>query len=107
MLLSDEDVLRKAQQWYKTGCGVAMATVIETWGSAPCSAGSHLVVSSDGRFVGSVSGGCIEAEIVTEALDVIAAGAPRAGSKGARLENCRGLSAWLSPSRGGTTAALA
>ncbi len=77
MFVSDEDVLRKAQEWQETSGGVAIATVIETWGSAPRPVGSHLIVDSDSRFLGSVSGGCIEAEVVTEALDVIASGTPR------------------------------
>jgi xanthine dehydrogenase accessory factor len=74
MLVSDDDILRKAQEWQAGGAKIAIATVIETWGSAPCPVGSHLVIDSDGRFIGSVSGGCIEAEVVNEALDVIAAG---------------------------------
>jgi xanthine dehydrogenase accessory factor len=77
VFVSDEDILRKAQEWQETSGGVAIATVIETWGSAPRPVGSHLIVDSDSRFLGSVSGGCIEAEVVTEALDVIAGGTPR------------------------------
>ena len=56
---------------------VAIATVVETWGSAPRPVGSHLVIDDAGHFLGSVSGGCVEADVVSEALDVIAAGAPR------------------------------
>ncbi len=56
---------------------VALATVVGTWGSSPCQAGSHLAVSDDSAFVGSVSGGCIEGAVVTEALQVIADGRPR------------------------------
>lgn len=77
MLVSDEDVLRRAQEWQEAGAKIAIATVIETWGSAPCPVGSHLIIDSDGRFIGSVSGGCIEAEVINEALDIIAAGRPR------------------------------
>jgi xanthine/CO dehydrogenase XdhC/CoxF family maturation factor len=77
MLASDEDILRTAQEWRAAGSKVAIATVVETWGSAPRPVGSHLVVDGDGRFLGSVSGGCIEAEVVGEALDVIGAGTPR------------------------------
>jgi xanthine/CO dehydrogenase XdhC/CoxF family maturation factor len=77
MLASDEDILRNAQEWREGGGKVAIATVIETWGSAPRPVGSHLIVDAEGHFLGSVSGGCIEADVVSEALEVIEAGAPR------------------------------
>jgi xanthine/CO dehydrogenase XdhC/CoxF family maturation factor len=51
--------------------------VVETWGSAPRPVGSHLVVDGEGSFEGSVSGGCVEGEVVTEAIDVIEAGKPK------------------------------
>ena len=56
---------------------IALATVVETWGSAPRPAGSSLVINDDGTFLGSVSGGCVEGAVVTEALDVIASGKPK------------------------------
>ncbi|MEP3278388.1 MAG: XdhC family protein [Stappiaceae bacterium] len=65
------DVLATAQQWADGGRAIALATVIETWGSAPRPVGSHLVIDSEGNFEGSVSGGCVEGAIVVEALDVI------------------------------------
>jgi xanthine dehydrogenase accessory factor len=77
MLAADDEILQTAVKWHEQGGQVAIATVVETWGSAPRPVGSQLVVGSDGRFVGSVSGGCIEADIVTEALDVIANGQPK------------------------------
>lgn len=77
MLDRDEDILRAAENWKKAGKGVALATVVETWGSAPRPAGSSLVINEDGTFLGSVSGGCVEGTVVTEALDVISSGAPR------------------------------
>jgi xanthine/CO dehydrogenase XdhC/CoxF family maturation factor len=51
--------------------------VVDTWGSAPRPAGSHLVIDGDGNFEGSVSGGCVEGAVITEALDVITSGAPK------------------------------
>ena len=57
--------------------GVALATVVETWGSAPRPVGSNLVIDDQGNFLGSVSGGCVEGAVVTEALDVIESGKPR------------------------------
>ena len=77
MLNRDEDILQAAEAWQKEGHGVALATVVETWGSAPRPAGSHLVIDGDGNFHGSVSGGCVEGAVVSEAMDVMAAGEPR------------------------------
>ncbi|MFO1148537.1 MAG: XdhC family protein [Alsobacter sp.] len=77
MLSTDDDILNKAETWRREGKGVAIATVVETWGSAPRPVGSHLVIDEDGNFLGSVSGGCVEGAVVTEAVDVIESGAPR------------------------------
>ena len=77
MLASDKDILLEAQAWREAGRPVAVATVVETWGSAPRPVGSHLVIDGEGLFLGSVSGGCVEGEVVTEALDVIEAGDAR------------------------------
>jgi len=66
-------VLRAVHGWHAAGHGVALATVIETWGSAPRRVGSHLAIRDDGLFEGSVSGGCVEADVITEAADLIPA----------------------------------
>lgn len=71
------DPLDVAQDWMENGRDVAVATVIETWGSAPRPVGSHLVIDSDGNFEGSVSGGCVEGAVVAEAVDIIETGKPR------------------------------
>src|ERR1700760_4577560 len=76
-LARDEDILRAAEDWRNAGKGVALATVVETWGSAPRPVGSNLVIDQEGNFLGSVSGGCVEGAVVTEALDVIDSGKPR------------------------------
>src|SRR6188508_2358387 len=76
-LARDEDILKAAEEWSKAGRGVALATVVETWGSAPRPVGSNLVIDSEGNFLGSVSGGCVEGAVVTEALDVIESGEPK------------------------------
>lgn len=67
----------QALDWHRAGIGAALVTVVETWGSAPRPAGSQLAVSGEAAMAGSVSGGCVEAAVVAEALDAIADGAPR------------------------------
>jgi xanthine/CO dehydrogenase XdhC/CoxF family maturation factor len=70
------DPLRQAALWREGGRNVALATVIETWGSSPRRAGSQLAVAEGGAFVGSVSGGCVEGAVVEKALAVIESGVP-------------------------------
>jgi len=78
MTLSNNlDPLLTAEMWEEEGRSVAIATVIETWGSAPRPAGSHLIVDQHGNFEGSVSGGCVEGAVIAEAMDVITSGQPR------------------------------
>jgi len=77
MAVSDHSILQQASDWLNEGRKLAIATVVETWGSAPQPIGSQLVIDADGNFVGSVSGGCVEGAVVTEAIDVIATGKPK------------------------------
>ncbi|MET7243809.1 XdhC family protein [Methylobacterium sp. EM32] len=77
MLSTDTDILATAESWREAGRGVALATVIETWGSAPRPVGSHLIIDQEGNFLGSVSGGCVEGAVIAEAADVIEDGQPR------------------------------
>lgn len=77
MSVNDAELLAKAEEWARAGRKVAIATVIETWGSAPRPVGSHLVIDQSGTFEGSVSGGCVEGAVVAEAVEVIASGEPR------------------------------
>jgi xanthine/CO dehydrogenase XdhC/CoxF family maturation factor len=72
-----EEILKQAFDWRGAGKGVALATVVTTWGSSPRPVGSKLAVDDVGNFVGSVSGGCIEGAVVHEALDAIKDGKPR------------------------------
>lgn len=67
-------ILASARDWLAAGRGVAIATVAETWGSAPRRPGSHLVVRDDGLFEGSVSGGCVEGDVIANALELIPEG---------------------------------
>jgi xanthine dehydrogenase accessory factor len=76
--VTDNDaVLAQARDWLAEGKGVALATVIGTWGSSPRPPGSLLAVNAEQEFVGSVSGGCIEGAVITEAVGAIADGEPR------------------------------
>jgi xanthine/CO dehydrogenase XdhC/CoxF family maturation factor len=72
-----DSVLAQAADWKRAGLDVALATVVRTWGSAPRPAGSKLAVNEKGEFIGSVSGGCIEAAVIGEALEVMRGERPR------------------------------
>ena len=74
---SENEVLTAARDWKKQGRGVALATVVQTWGSSPRPAGSRLAVRDDQFFLGSVSGGCVESNVVEEALEVMRTGVPK------------------------------
>jgi xanthine/CO dehydrogenase XdhC/CoxF family maturation factor len=72
-----DDILTQAARWRDEGKPVALATVVETWGSAPRPVGSQLAVTAEGAFLGSVSGGCIEGAVIHAAREVMAEGRPR------------------------------
>ena len=76
------DPLIIAEGWMKDGKDVAIATVVETWGSAPRPVGSHLVIDAEGNFHGSVSGGCVEGAVVEAALETLETGERRVISFG-------------------------
>ena len=75
--MTDNDIPEIALGWHRTGRGAVLATVVETWGSAPRQAGSQLAIAGDGTFMGSVSGGCVEGAVVTEAAESLTDGAAR------------------------------
>lgn len=73
----NEDMLDTAAAWAEAGESVAIATVVETWGSSPRPAGSMLVVTASGRMAGSVSGGCIEGAVADVAQETMRTGQPQ------------------------------
>jgi xanthine/CO dehydrogenase XdhC/CoxF family maturation factor len=72
-----EEILSTAAAWHRGGRGVALATVVTTWGSSPRPVGSKLAVDDSGGMIGSVSGGCVEGAVVETALEIIRTGRPR------------------------------
>jgi LAO/AO transport system kinase len=71
-----DQIFQRIRQWREQGRGVALATVVRTWGSSPRPPGSHLAIDSTGASVGSVSDGCVEAAVMREAQGVIRDGRP-------------------------------
>lgn len=66
-----EDILSLAQTWLHEGRKIALASVTATWGSSPRPAGSQMLIDDQGNMQGSVSGGCVEGAVVTEAQNVM------------------------------------
>jgi xanthine dehydrogenase accessory factor len=71
------DVLETARTWLDEDGRIAVATVVGTWGSAPVAVGGQMVMAQDGRFEGSVSGGCVEGEVIAEAEEILSTGKPK------------------------------
>lgn len=77
-IVSDtQQILTEAAEWLRSGRGVALATVVSTWGSSPRPVGSKLAVDDTGHMIGSVSGGCVEGAVVETALGIIRTGAAK------------------------------
>lgn len=74
----DFQILKQVQQWQATGHRVVLGTITRTWGSAPRPPGSAVAVRDDGLIAGSVSGGCIEDDLIDKAREgVLASGVPK------------------------------
>ncbi len=73
-IAAKDDVLKNALDWKEAGKQVAVATVIQTWGSSPRPLGSQLAIDEAGNMVGSVSGGCVEGAVIQEALELMKSG---------------------------------
>jgi xanthine/CO dehydrogenase XdhC/CoxF family maturation factor len=76
------DIIPAIERWQAEGQSVAVATVVRVVGTAPRREGARLAVSSNGEMAGSVSGGCVEGAVISEALEVIETGKPRMLSYG-------------------------
>ncbi|WP_187430407.1 Molybdenum cofactor insertion chaperone PaoD [Roseobacter fucihabitans] len=72
-----ENAPEQALAWHDAGRGAVLATVVETWGSAPRRVGAQLVIAGDGEMQGSVSGGCVEGAVVLEATEALETGTQR------------------------------
>jgi xanthine/CO dehydrogenase XdhC/CoxF family maturation factor len=86
MMGDNEEILQQAADWRGQGKGVALATVVTTWGSSPRPVGAKLALEQEGAFIGSVSGGCVEGAVIEEGLKTIADGKPRLLSFGVTNE---------------------
>ena len=68
---SKKTILEEANSWIETKQKVVLARVIQTWGSSPCPIGSKMIVNEKGDFLGSVSGGCVETNVINECIELI------------------------------------
>ncbi|CCJ08894.1 XdhC family protein [Methylocystis sp. SC2] len=76
-LRQSRDALTSAHRWLEDFGQVALATVVSTWGSSPVPVGGQMAIGPDGQFEGSVSGGCVEAEVIAEAADILTRDMPK------------------------------
>jgi xanthine dehydrogenase accessory factor len=72
-----KDILDEVTSWRNAGKQIAIARVVDIEGSGPRDPGAAMAVNQDGEVIGSVSGGCVEGAVVTEALDIIESGERR------------------------------
>ncbi len=69
--MEEKEILNKINKWKKDKVEVALATVINTWGSSPRPVGSIMAINSKNEIIGSVSGGCVEAAVFSEAINIL------------------------------------
>src|SRR5256885_16875514 len=90
----DMEVLRSAEQWRKSGHQAALGTIVKTWGSAPRPVGAMVAIRDDGQVVGSVSGGCVEDDLIDKVKSkAVAAKKPELRSEERRVGK-EGRSRW-------------
>lgn len=80
------DVIGLLQTTLAQNGRAALATIVETWGSAPVPVGGQMAIAADGSFAGSVSGGCVEGEVMTDGIELLDGGPPRTLSFGVEDE---------------------
>ena len=68
---TEKKIFEEADNWIKSNKKVVLATVIQTWGSSPLGIGSRMIVNENGNFLGSVSGGCVEAKVIEECISLL------------------------------------
>src|SRR5436853_2867859 len=76
------ELLSELNEWTRSGEDIAIATVVETWGSSPRPLGSKMLVTRSGKMAGSVSNGCIEGAVFEEAQKVLKSGQPKIAAFG-------------------------
>lgn len=89
MLNQDQDILNRANEWLAAGYRVQLFTVVNTWGSSPRPPGSLMALREDGHIVGSVSGGCIEDDLITRTRNNESLNTPRIISYGVNADEAR------------------
>src|SRR6266545_5557311 len=71
------DILSDLDSWRSDNQSIALATVIQTWGSSPRRAGAKMAITPDGKITGSVSGGCVEGAVFDEGVEVLKSNRPK------------------------------
>ena len=82
-----KEILADLEAWQARGDKIAVATVIQTWGSSPRGPGAKMAINQKGEMIGSVSGGCVEGAVVEEAIRVLKTGRPKLLHFGVADEN--------------------
>jgi xanthine/CO dehydrogenase XdhC/CoxF family maturation factor len=82
-----KEILADLEAWQARGDKIAVATVIQTWGSSPRAPGAKMAINQKGEMIGSVSGGCVEGAVVEEAMRVLKTGRPKLLHFGVADEN--------------------
>ncbi len=69
--LYELEIIEEAISWIKFNKKVVLVTVISTWGSSPFKIGTKMIINEEGNFLGSVSGGCVEANVIQESIELL------------------------------------